>query len=110
MHTHSREGACRMELIAAAAIREGADSETLRSILDCIVTEEAIKHLEKAGIKEKVMNRIMDRAMYYLQKRAAGRMEIECIMYSNEYGNLAQSKGVEEWLILLAQEQEHQTL
>jgi len=110
MNTHSREGDCRMELIAAAAAREGADNETLRSVLDCIVTEEAIKHLEKAGLKDKVMNRIMDRAMYYLQKRAAGRMEIECIMYSNEYGNLAQSKGVEEWLILLAQEQEHQTL
>ena len=40
MNTHSREADCRMEIIAAAAVREGADTETLRRILDCLTTEE----------------------------------------------------------------------
>ena len=109
MNTHSKEGDCRMELMAAAALKEGADTETLLAVLDCAVTEEAIGYLEKAGIRDRVMDRIMSRIMYYLEKRADGRMEIDCVMYSKEYGELAESKRAKEWLTLLAQEQAQQT-
>ena len=36
--------------------------------------------------------------MFYLQKRAAGRLEIECMMYANGYGLLAESSGAEAML------------
>ena len=42
MNTHSKEGDCRMELLAGAAILEGADIETVKKILGCVVTEEAL--------------------------------------------------------------------
>ena len=35
-------------------------------------------------------------------------MQVECLMYANEFGELAESGGVEEWFTLLAQEQEQQ--
>ena len=44
----------------------------------------------------------------YLNKRAGGKMQVECLMYANEFGELAKSEGVEEWFTLLAQEQEQQ--
>lgn len=48
----------------------------------------------------------MERICYYLDKRANGKMKIDCIMYSNEFGELAKSKEVFEWFTLLVQEQE----
>ena len=91
MNTHSREADCRMEIIAAAAVREGADTETLGRILDCLTTEEAYGILFEAGLAEKVSGRIMDRIMYNLDRRAGGKLDIGCIVYSKEYGQLAAS-------------------
>ena len=45
---------------------------------------------------------------YYLEKRAQGKLAIECIMYANDFGALAKSKEAEEWFTLLAQEAEQQ--
>lgn len=36
--------------------------------------------------------------MFYLNKRAAGKMQIEVILYSNEFGELAKSAGAEKFL------------
>ena len=35
----------------------------------------------------------MEHICYYLNKRAMGKMQIDCIMYANEFGELAKSKG-----------------
>jgi cobalt-precorrin-5B (C1)-methyltransferase len=40
-----------------------------------------------------------------MEKRAKGNLQIDCIIYANEFGELAKSKGVEEWFTLLGQEQ-----
>lgn len=106
MNTHSKEGDCRMELLASAAVKEGASLETVSRILDCIVTEEGVRLLQEEGRQQAVMHRLMERIMFYLNKRAKGKIQVECVMYSNEFGELAKSKGAEEWLILLVQEQE----
>ena len=95
MNTHSKEGDCRMELMAAAAIRCGADNEVLAKILDCVATEEAIEIMETAGIKEKCFEYITDKISFYLKKRAADRLEIECMVYANAYGLLGKTENAE---------------
>ena len=70
------------------------------------MTDEAIRLIDEAGKKDAVMQRLMDKIMFFLKKRAGGRMEIECILYSSKYGELAKSKGADKWLTLLVQEQE----
>lgn len=105
MNTHSKEGDCRMELMAAAAVKNGVSLETISKILDCVVTEEGVRLLETEGKSRHVMDYIMEKIMFFLNKRAAGKIQIECVMYSNEFGELARSKGAKEWLTLLAQEQ-----
>ncbi len=97
MNTHSREADSRMELMAAAAIRAGADRETLLGILDAVSTEEAYALLVSAGIAEKTMQHVMERIDFYLKKRA-GRMEIRCMVYANRYGLLGQTEGAEDWI------------
>lgn len=105
MNTHSGEGDCRMELLAAFAVKHGVEAQTACQILECAVTEEAVRILEQAGKKQEVMDYAMERICYYLEKRAKGKMQIDCIMYSNEFGELAKSKEAVKWFTLLAQEQ-----
>ena len=105
MNTHSKEGDCRMELITASAIRQGISAQTACEILACVTTEEAVRILEKNGKRKAVMEDAMEHICYYLNKRAMGKMQIDCIMYANEFGELAKSKGAEQWFTLLAQEQ-----
>lgn len=93
MNTHSKEGDARMELLAAGVIRAGGSMDTLRGILNCRVTEEAlgIIQAESPALLRKSMESVMERILYYLRKRAGEELPVECILYSNEFGLLAAS-------------------
>ena len=105
MNTHSKEADCRMELLAAFSIREQVEEEKVLRILDAVTTEEAIPILAESGKLSPVMDRIVERICYYLEKRAKGEIKLDCILYSNEFGELARSKEAEQWFTLLEQEQ-----
>lgn len=109
MNTHSKEGDCRMELIAAFSIKAHVEPELVRKILKCVTTEEAVRILTTCGKLREVMDMAMERIVYYLNKRAKGRLRIDCIMYATEFGELARSREADTWFTLLAQEQEQQT-
>ena len=104
MNTHSGEGDCRMELLAAFAVRHGVESGKVCQILECATTEEAVRILGEAGKRQEVMDYAMERICYYLDKRAKGKLQIDCIMYANDFGELAKSKGAAKWFTLLAQD------
>jgi cobalt-precorrin-5B (C1)-methyltransferase len=87
-----------MEIIAAAALREGASREDLLGILDSLTTEEAYAVLYEAGIAEKVSQRIMQGVLRNLERRSGGRLRIGCIIYSKEYGQLAASELAAEMI------------
>lgn len=106
MNTHSKEADCRMELMAAFAAKEQAEPDKIRKILDCVTTEEAVHVLEESGKLEKIMETVAERVCFYLEKRAQGKLRIDCILYANEFGELAKSKEAEKWFILLEREQE----
>ncbi len=98
MNTHSKEGDCRMELLAAAALKSGGSKTQALEILGAVTTEEGIRLLQEGGNLQKTMQILMEKIMFYLQKRAAGRLQIECMMYANGYGLLAESSGAEAML------------
>lgn len=98
MNTHSKEGDCRMELLAAAALKSGGSKTQALEILEAVTTEEGIRLLQEGGNLQKTMQILMEKLMFYLQKRAAGRLQIECMMYANGYGLLAESSGAEAML------------
>lgn len=109
MNTHSKEADCRMELLSAFAIHEGAGADVAAKILDCVATEEAVRLLREAGKQQEVLDYAMERIMFYLNKRAGGRMQIDCIMYDNTFGELAKSKEADRWFTLLERDAEPQT-
>lgn len=98
MNTHSKEGDCRMELLVAAGVRNQVPYPVLDEILQCVTTEEAVRKLEVCGKKDAVMQDLLAKIMFYLKKRAAGKIQIEVIIYSNEFGELAKSEGAEAFL------------
>ncbi|MGN0255321.1 MAG: cobalt-precorrin-5B (C(1))-methyltransferase CbiD [Chordicoccus sp.] len=98
MNTHSHEADARMELLAAAALRAGADGDLARSVMDAVTTEEGVRLLAEAGVLEKSMRHAMEKIQFYLEKRAGSELHIECMMYSNDYGLLAESSGAEDFL------------
>ena len=100
MNTHSKEGDARMELLAAAVIRADGSMDTLRGILNCRVTEEALGIIRKESpvLLRKSMESVMERILYYLRKRAGEELPVECILYSNEFGLLAASPGAMDML------------
>ena len=98
MNTHSREADCRVELLVAAGLRAGVSRDNLMKILDSATTTEAIAYLEEEKKTKPVMDYLMERIIYYTNKRAGGKMKIECILYDNQYGELAKSEGAEEFL------------
>ena len=106
MNTHSKEADCRMELLTAFAVRECVEPEKIRKILDCVTTEEAVHILEDSGKLHAIMETIVERICFYLEKRAKGKLQIDCILYANEFGELAKSKEAAKWFTLLEQEQE----
>ena len=108
MNTHSKEGDCRMELIVSSAVKCGVEVKYLNQILECVTTEEAVRILVECGKRQEVLDYVMERICYYLNKRARGKMQIDCIMYANEFGELGRSKEAAEWFSLLEQEQEQQ--
>ena len=105
MNTHSKEADCRMELLAAFAVKLGVETKQVCEILECVTTEEAVGILQESGKLKEVMDYAMERICYYLNKRTKGNMKIDCIMYANEFGELARSKEAAEWFTLLEQEQ-----
>ena len=108
MNTHSKEGDCRMELLVSSALKCGVEVKYLNQILECVTTEEAVRILNECEKRQEVMDYAMERICYYLNKRTKGKMKVDCIMYANEFGELAKSKEAAEWFSLLEQEQEQQ--
>ncbi len=106
MNTHSKEADCRMELLAAFSVKEQVETEEICRILDCVTTEEAIHILKNSGKMQRIMETIVERICIYLEKRAKGKLQIDCILYANEFGELARSKEAVKWFTLLEQEQE----
>ena len=62
------------------------------------LTIKGIRILREAGMQEITMDEVINKIMFYLRKRAGDNLRIECIMYSNDFGLLAQSAGAKELL------------
>ena len=72
MNTHSRSADCRAELMAAQALRAGADPETVRRILDTITTEEALDILKEKNLAAQTMREILPHIPFTICSIAAG--------------------------------------
>ncbi|MEG0370880.1 MAG: cobalt-precorrin-5B (C(1))-methyltransferase CbiD, partial [Clostridium sp.] len=88
MNTHSKYADCRMEIIAANAALEGAGIDVINNIMQCITTDEAIEWLDSIDIRQKVMNRVINKIDFYINNRVYESVNLGAVMFSNIYGVL----------------------
>lgn len=96
MNTHSRQADCRMEVLASHAAVAGADRETVRKIMTCITTTEALEILKAEHLLKPVMESVMERIGFHLKQRAGEALKIGTIVFSLEEGILGCSDEAEE--------------
>ena len=98
MNTHSRVADARMEIMAACALRAGADADTANRILVAVTTDEGLSILKETPYWAQTMQIITEKVEYYLNHRAQGRLEIGAVLYSNAHGELGRTSLVEQLL------------
>lgn len=98
MNTHSRQSDGRMEILTAYAAMAGADARLLKKLMAANTTEEALEYIKEEELLEAVMELIMERIYFYLNKRAYDKLKLGVITFSNQLGLLGKTKGVEELL------------
>lgn len=97
MNTHSSYADARMELLAAHALRAGADSDICRKILECVTTEEALGILREDGLLVQTMEWMIQKIAYYTNKRSDST-KIAVMVFANGFGELACTEHAREFL------------
>lgn len=106
MNTHSRQADCRMEVLASHAAMAGADPETVRLIMGCINTSEAIRLIRERKLLDLVMKTVMERISFHLRHRAGTDLQIGAVMFTLEDGILGKTDTADRLLEMLRKEQD----
>ena len=93
MNTHSRFADCRAEIMAAHAIRCGADAASAREILGCISTDAMVDVLKRIDLCACVMESITREIEENLARRLYDKMKAGVVVFSNAHGLLGIGKA-----------------
>lgn len=93
MNTHSSVADGRQEVFAAHAALCGAGRQTLQGLMDAVSVDACIDLLDREGLRDAVMARIGKAVEDRLARRLRGRARVEFVMFTKQYGILAQSPG-----------------
>ena len=98
MNTHSREGDGRAELMAACALRAGADSDTARVILECVTTDEMLRIIREKGLLDRALEVMAQRIDLYVTARVKGLLTVGVLVFSDGYGPLCATGPAKDWI------------
>lgn len=93
MNTHSRVADGRAEVMAAHAALAGATRETVARIMSAPTTDAMLDVLAGERLAKAAMASLMASLADKLAYRAAGRLQLEAIVFSNQHGLLGQTPG-----------------
>lgn len=88
MNTHSRNADSRMEIMASNAAMAGAGIDTVRGIMGCISTDDALELLDSEGLIPKVSELLLEKVQYHMNHRTGGKIRTSAVMFSSVYGLL----------------------
>ena len=96
MNTHSRYADCRTELVCAHAAVCGASKEVCTALLEAATTDACIEILDRAHLREAVLERLLKAIQQHLEHRVLHKYRIGAVMFSNQYGLLGQTQMAKE--------------
>ena len=88
-NTHSRYGDHRMEILSDIANDDGIRSE----LSECVMTDEAVRIITEKGLADKVFPKMAELIKKHMEEWADGKIQIEIIVFSNEYTELVSTVG-----------------
>ena len=92
MNTHSRYADGRNEIFTAHTAVCGGGTRLCQSLMHAATTDACIELLDEAGLREPVIQSILQAVQQKLEHRTAGRYRIGAIMFSNVYGLLGMTE------------------
>lgn len=98
MNTHSRNADCRMEIIAANAAMVGVDTGSVKRIMECISTDDALDVVAEAGLIPQLSERLMERIEFYMNHRTGGSIRTGAVVFSSVHGVLGRTSLADELL------------
>ncbi len=96
MNTHSREADCRMEILAANAIKAGLKIDDARRLFECVNTDDCIDLLKSCGLAERTMAVTGEKIDFYINNRSYGKFKSGTIVFSNKHGILCRCGNADE--------------
>ncbi len=96
MNTHSHSADARLEVLAACAVRAGADIECVKAVLDSNTTDDALQVLQENGLLEDSVKIMMEKIQFYLNHRSYSQILLGAVVFSNVHGYLGQTSDAEE--------------
>ena len=82
-NTHSVFADGRMDIMAACAVKAGADIKAVSGILDCATTDAALDILEANGLLDGTMEVLRDRIYFHLNKKYGERIRFGALVFTN---------------------------
>ena len=98
MNTHSREGDGRAELMAAWALKAGADADTARTILACVTTDEMLRILREKGLLAPALELMARGIDLYVNARVKGLLTVGVLVFSDGSGPLCATAAAKRWV------------
>ena len=92
MNTHSRSADCRTELFCAHAALRGAGREVCQALADCSTSDACIAVLDRAGLRETVLDSLLSAIQDHLDRRVSGTIHVGAVVFSNQYGLLGRTQ------------------
>lgn len=104
MNTHSAQADGRMDVLVTCGVLAGGNAADLREIPECATVDAALGLLDKAGIRQKTTDILMQRAQYYLDAKVKGGAEIGAVMFSYQYGSIGQTAAASHLIEKITEE------
>ncbi len=104
MNTHSAQADGRMDVLVTCGVLAGADMGCLRKIPECATVDAALDILKKNGDMEKTLNKLSERANYYLNAKVKNSIEIGAVMFSEKHGVTVKTALADKLIDLISEE------
>lgn len=104
MNTHSKQADGRMEIFAAHTALWGGSRELIRQIMEAPTTDEILRLLSDAKLKDMVLDSVVEKMEMYVRRRVGEGPHLGVITFSNRYGLLGKAGEADELLRKLAKE------
>ena len=91
-NTHSKVADGRGEIFAVHAAMAGAGANVVQEIYNCINTDRMLDVVEREGLREVVMQSILEAIEKHVAGRIGDAMRFGVIVFSEKYGYLGQTK------------------